>query len=319
MRVLITGATGLVGQAIVKELHALGIDVNYLTTRKNKIVPHENYKGFYWNPSLQQIDKECFTGVDSIINLAGATISKKWTAAYKKEVLLSRVQSIQTLKAGLESVNVSKITAFVSASAIGIYPSSYTTLYNEDETAVDQSFLGEVVEAWENEIDTLNTFGFPVTKLRVGLVFSSSGGALPKMATPIKYYMGAAFGTGEQWQSWIQIQDLARMFVFCISKRLQGTYNGVAPNPVTNTKLTSELAKVLKRPLLLPNVPKFAMQWILGEMAYLLFASQRVSSKRIEEEGFEFKYPNVCKALESIYVKDDGRQSDFTGYSKKYA
>ncbi len=319
MRVLITGATGLVGEAIVAKMHGLGVAVNYLTTRKSKIVHNEDYRGFYWNPSLREIDMDCFDGVDRIINLAGATISKKWTATYKKEVLLSRLQSIQTLKAGLDRVDSSKISALVSASAIGIYPSSYSTLYTEEETAVDQSFLGEVVEAWENEIDTLDTFGFPVAKLRIGLVLSSSGGALPKMATPIKYYMGAAFGTGEQWQSWVQIQDLARMFVFCVTNKLEGTYNAVAPNPVTNSKLTSELAKVLKRPLLLPNVPKFAMQWIVGEMAYLLFASQRVSSKRIEEEGFEFRYPNICKALESLYVKDEKTQSDFTDFTKKYA
>jgi len=314
MRVLITGATGLVGTAIVNEMHALGYDVNYLTTRKAKITNKKEYQGFYWNPTKGEIDLDCFKGVNGIINLAGATISKKWTSSYKKELVLSRTQSLQTLKQGLLQSGIATIKSFVSASAIGIYPSSYTSLYTEGTTEVDTSFLGNVVKAWEKEIDTFDMFDFPVAKIRIGLVLSDKGGALPKMVMPIKNLFGAAFGSGEQWQSWIHIKDLSRMFVFCLNNGLEGTYNGVAPNPITNTKLTAELAKILKRPLLLPNVPKFAMHLLLGEMAYLLFASQRVSSKAIEEEGFEFNYLNICRALESFYERDKGEQR----YRKEY-
>lgn len=315
---MISGATGLVGMAIVKELHALGHDVNYVTTSKAKIQNRKEYQGFYWNPSEGEIDLDCFKDVSGIINLAGATISKKWTASHKKEVLLSRIQSLQTLKEGLSQSGVTTVDSFVSASAIGIYPSSYATFYTEETNAVDDSFLGEVVEAWEKEIDTFHSFDFPVVKIRIGLVLSDQGGALPKMVLPIKNFVGAAFGNGEQWQSWIHVDDLARMFVFCLEEGLEGTYNGVAPNPVTNAKLTMELAKVLKRPLLLPNVPKFTMRLILGEMAYLLFASQRVSCKAIEEKGFEFSYLNICMALESFYRKDKDEQRDLGEYRKEY-
>ncbi len=122
--------------------------------------------------------------------------------------------------------------------------------------------------------------------MRIGLVMSAKdGGALPEIAKPIKYYVGAAFGSGEQWQSWIHITDLARMFIFIAENNLKGVFNGVSPNPVTNNRLVKEIAKILEKPLFLPNIPKFVMQTILGEMSYILFASQRVSSKKIEKEG----------------------------------
>ena len=301
MKVLITGATGLVGQVIVKELKKYDVPVHYLTTTREKIVSEENYQGFYWNPTTGELDEKALDGVTAIINLAGATISKKWTSSYKNEILNSRLYSLKTLREGLEKTKNRTVEAFVSASAIGIYPNSLTTFYEENETAVDDSFLGEVVEAWEKEIDTFKTFDFKVSKIRIGLVLSDQGGALPKMAQPINNYVGAAFGSGQQWQSWIHIDDLARMFLFVLEKGLEGTYNGVAPNPVTNAKLTKELAKVLKKPLVLPNVPKVMMELLLGEMAYLLFTSQRVSSKRIEKKGFVFNYKNICRALESFY------------------
>lgn len=319
MKVLITGATGLVGRAIVKDLHAKGIQVNYLTTSKSKIASHEDYQGFYWNPSSAEIDTNCFKDVSAIINLAGATISNRWTKAYKAEVLNSRIDSLKILKKGIQEAGNTQIESFVSASAIGIYPNSLSTFYTEESEGVDDSFLGEVVNAWENEIDTFQSFDFEIAKIRIGLVLSKEGGALPKMATPIKNYVGAAFGSGEQWQSWIHIDDLARLFVFVVSNKLSGTYNGVAPNPVTNTKMTTELAKVLERPLWLPNIPEFPMKLILGEMAYLLFASQRVSSKRIEKKGFHFNYLNICKALEAIYHKDSDKRTTVSNYNKEFA
>lgn len=301
MKVLIAGATGLVGNELVNLCREQGIAMHYLTTRKNKIVSDTNYNGFYWNPDENEIDLKCFEGVTAVINLAGASISKRWTSSYKEEVLSSRVNSLRALYGALEKVDTSNITSFVSASAIGIYPNSLNAYYTEDEKKVDNSFLGDVVKAWETEIDAFKKFNFKVSKVRIGLVMSSKGGALPEMVRPVQYYAGAAFGDGQQWQSWIHITDLARMFLFVIENNLQGSYNGVGPNPVTNTKLVKEIAKVLHKPLFLPNIPKFVMKTILGEMSYLLFASQRVSSKKIEEEGFAFEYTNVCSALEGIY------------------
>ncbi len=304
MKVLIAGATGLVGSELVNLCHEKGISVNYLTTRKNKIVSNTNYNGFYWSPDENEIDLKCFEGVTTIINLAGASISKRWTSSYKEKVLSSRVNSLRTLYTALEKMDSSAIVSFVSASAIGIYPNSLSAYYTEDEKNIDKSFLGDVVKAWETKIDAFEKFNFNVTKIRIGLVLSSKGGALPEMERPVQYYVGAAFGDGQQWQSWIHITDLARMFLFVIENSLEGSYNGVGPNPVTNTKLVKEIAKVLHKPLFLPNIPKFVMRTILGEMSYLLFASQRVSSKKIEEEGFVFEYMNVCSALEGIYDRN---------------
>jgi uncharacterized protein (TIGR01777 family) len=318
MKVLITGATGLVGSALVEMCHERGYLVNYLTTRKEKITKEANYHGFYWNPKKQNIDLKCFDGVDWIINLAGASISKRWTPQYKKAILASRVDSLRTLKYGLQQVE-HKVSSFISASAIGIYPNSLERLYEEDEPEVDKSFLGEVVSLWEREADTLKGMGFPVAKVRIGLVMSKKGGALPEMAKPIKYYVGAAFGHGEQWQSWIHIKDLARIFLFIAENSLEGAYNGVGPNPVTNNKLVKEIARVLERPLVLPNIPKFVMKLILGNMSYILFASQRVSSKKIEEEGFLFDYVNICAALRAIYEIPKSSQSAKSNFQKEYS
>ncbi len=318
MKVLITGATGLVGSEITALCHSKNIAVNYLTTRRDKIVGDEKYQGFYWNPDTQEIDMNCFKGVSAIINLAGASISKRWTPEYKKKVLSSRINTLRTLHKGLKQIDASQIRAFVSASAIGIYPNSLTDYYEETDPRVDNSFLGKVVQKWEQEADTLNGFGFPISKIRIGLVMSNKGGALPEMAKPIKYYSGAAFGSGNQWQSWIHIKDLARIFLFALENGLSGVYNGVGPNPVTNNKLIKEIAKVLDKPLFLPNIPKFVMQTILGEMSYILFASQRVSSKKIEQEGFVFDHQNICKTLENIYLTPKASDTDDVVFRKEY-
>ncbi|WP_149275153.1 TIGR01777 family oxidoreductase [Pareuzebyella sediminis] len=318
MKILITGATGLVGSEIVTHCMNQNIPVNYLTTSKDKMVSKPGYQGFYWNPKTEEIDTNCFEGVTAIINLAGASISKRWTSSYKKTIRSSRVNTLKTLKKGLLKENAKSITSFVSASAIGIYPDSLSNYYSEEEQAVDDSFLGKVVEEWEAEVDAFKAFDFSVAKIRIGLVVSTEGGALPEMAKPIKNYVGAAFGSGEQWQSWIHIADLARIFLFTLDHRLNGVYNGVAPNPVTNNKLVKEIANVLEKPLLLPNIPKFVMKTILGEMAYILFVSQRVSSKKIEEEGFVFTHPNICVALQDLYSKNEGRASSQTSSSNEY-
>ncbi len=314
MRYLITGATGLVGKQIVKLCQEQGIAVNYLTTSHNKIVSEKNYHGFFWNPGHDEIDTNCFEGVSAIINLAGAPISKRWTKENKRLVLSSRINSVRTLYNALEKGNFQEIKSFISASAIGIYPSSLEKYYEEDENQVDNSFLGEVVAQWEAETYKFNNLDLPGAKIRVGLVLASDGGALPQMAKPVKMFAGAAFGSGEQWQSWIHLTDLARIFLFAAENKLAGTYNGVAPNPVSQNKLIKEIAQVLKKPLFLPNIPEFFIKTVLGEMSYLVLASQRVSSKKIEEDGFVFEHQNISGALQSIYRQNVSKkpgQSDF--------
>lgn len=299
MTVLITGATGLIGQKIVKLCHAEGISVHYLTTSKSKLTTEDNYKGFYWNPNKNEIDHKCFEGVSSIINLVGATISKRWTEDYKKIILESRTKTAELLQDTIKKHNY-KIDYVVSASAIGIYPSSFVNFYDEENTEISETFLGEVVAAWENAVDNFKSLGCKVAKVRIGLVLAENDGALPKMAKPIKYGVGSPFGSGKQWQSWIHVEDLARLFIYALQYQLIGLYNGVAPNPVTNNDLTKVIANVLNRPLILPNIPKFAMNLALGEMHILLFESQRVSSQKIENKGFYFKYANLRPALEDL-------------------
>lgn len=301
MKVLITGATGLVGSELVSQCHERGYAVNYLTTSRNKIVLEPNYQGYFWNPDTGEINSNCLEGVSVIINLAGSSISNRWTKTNKETILNSRIYSLEVLKSLLQKTKGHTVTSIISASAIGIYPDSLSKYYTEEEDEVDDSFLGEVVEKWENKVNEFASLGLTVSKVRIGLVMSKDGGALPEMAKPINRYVGAPFGSGEQWQSWIHISDLAGIFLHIASFGLQGIFNGVAPNPVTNNKLVKEIAKALRKPLFLPNIPKFMMYAILGDMAYILFASQRVSSKRIEDEGYIFQHSNICQALEAIY------------------
>ncbi|MDG1728537.1 MAG: TIGR01777 family oxidoreductase [Algibacter sp.] len=299
MRVLITGATGLIGQEIVKLCHEKDIKVNYLTTSKSKIVQDENYKGFYWNPKAKEIDTNCFTAVDAIIHLAGATVSKRWTSSYKKEIVSSRTETTALLVETLKGIN-HQVKQVISASAIGIYPDSLTNYYDQTHNEISSSFLGQVVSVWEQAVDEFSKLDITVSKIRIGLVLSDKGGALKEIVKPIKYGLGSAFGTGKQWQSWIHIHDLANLFLYVLEKEITGVYNGVAPNPVSNTELTKTAANILKKPLFMPNIPKFFMKLVLGEMHSLLFESQRVSSKNIENKGFNFEYNYLEPALENL-------------------
>jgi len=299
MRVLITGATGLIGKEIVKLCHKKNISVNYLTTSKSKISNNSNYQGFYWNPKIKEIDLQCFKEVDVIIHLAGATVSKRWTSDYKKEILSSRLETTQLLVDVLKN-HKNQVKQVISASAIGIYPDSLSNYYEETDSEGDATFLSEVVKKWEAAVDAFSALNIRVTKIRIGLVLSNKGGALPVLAKPIKLGFGAAFGSGRSWQSWIHIKDLAGLFLYVMTHNLEGAFNAVAPNPVTNQDLTKLCAKVLNKPLWLPNIPKFFMKLVLGDMHTLLFLSQRVSSKKIEEAGFNFKFHHLQPALEAL-------------------
>ena len=299
MKVLITGATGLVGKAIVSQCKKHDISVHYLTTSKEKIENTEHYKGFYWNPAKQKIDATCFNGVDAIINLAGTPISNRWTKRNKQGILNSRLQSLQLLKSTIKKEGIT-IKQLISASAVGIYPDSITNYYEENFPTTSLGFLGEVAKSWEKAADEFSELGVLVTKIRIGLVLDSEEGALPQMVKPIKLGLGAAFGDGLQWQSWIHKKDLARIFIHVLKNELEGVFNGVASNPVTNQDLTKVIAKTLNKSLWLPNIPKTVMKLILGEMHVLLFESQRVCSQKIVDTGFDFNFSNIQPALEDI-------------------
>ncbi|MEX0996687.1 MAG: TIGR01777 family oxidoreductase [Flavobacteriaceae bacterium] len=299
MRVLITGATGLIGKELVKQCLKQQIEVHYLTTSKSKIDDKENYKGFYWNPRQGEIDTSSIQGVDAIIHLAGATISKRWTKSYKTEILESRVLTGNILFNTLQK-NEHKIKHFISSSGVNVYPSDFDKLYSEEFEGVDDSFLGNVVVSWEEVAEKFNHLNLKVSKIRTGMVLDAEDGALPQIIKPIKFGVGAALGSGKQWQSWIHIQDIARLYAHVLTSKLEGTFNAVAPEPVTNSEMTKVLAKHLKKPLFLPNVPEFALKLALGEMAILLTSSQKVSSQKIENTGFEFDFPSLQMAVQDL-------------------
>lgn len=302
MKVLITGATGLVGEEITKLLLKNGVKVNYLTTSKSKIQHQPNYQGFYWNPTEGIIDESCLIGVTAIINLAGASIAERWTLSYKEEIVESRTNAIHLLYNVLKN-NPNQVAYFVSASAIGVYPDDLHKEYTEDFVHFNDRFLTNVVVKWEEAASSIERLDIPVGKIRVGLVLSDKGGALPKMVKPMKMGMGAAFGSGKQWQSWIHVADLASLFFFAVQHQLSGVFNGVAPNPVTNAVMTKQISQTLDIPLFLPNIPKFVLKLILGEMHTVLFESQKVSSKKIEAAGFEFQFRTLEAALKNLLQK----------------
>jgi uncharacterized protein len=299
MRVLITGATGLIGKAITNLCLEENIEVNYLTTSLTKIENKPHYKGFYWNPIEGDIDINCLLEVDAIIHLAGATIAKRWTPSYKTEIIESRVLSGNLLFNTLQK-NEHKVKHFITASGVDIYPDSLDKIYDESENETNDTFLGNVVVRWEEVADKFSMADIKVTKLRTGMVLDSTEGALPQIAKPIKLGFGAALGSGNQWQSWIHIDDIAALYMFIIKNKLEGTYNAVSPNPVTNEELTKAIAKQLKKPLWLPNVPAFVLKLILGEMSLLLFGSKKASSNKIQQAGFQFKYPDLEAALKDL-------------------
>ena len=299
MKVLITGATGLVGSAIVQEFHKKNITVHYLTTSREKLKQEARYNGFYWNPNQGEIDATCLEGVDTIINLTGASIAKRWTKKRRNLILKSRVQPLHLLKKTLSNQK-HQVKHFISASAIGIYPSSFTKYYDETYPDTSSTFLGRVVRAWEREAEVISELGIAVTKIRIGLVLSNKGGTLPALVRPIKYWVGAPLGKGQQWQSWIHIKDLARLFVFVTMNRLEGTYNAVSANPVTQIEFIKSIAKILNKPLIMPSIPKWIVAWLLGRMHILLIESQRVSAKKIEETGFRLKYYHLKSALVNL-------------------
>lgn len=299
MRVLITGATGLVGTHLTGLLNKNNISVNYLTTSKSKIEKLPNYKGFYWNPTEGELDENSLQDVDAIIHLAGASIAKRWTDSYKKEIIESRTTSADLLYKTLKNSEY-KIPLFISASGINIYPSSLQKLYTEDEKAVDDSFLGKVVEVWEAAANQFENLDMKVSKVRTGMVLDSEEGALPKMKAPVSLNAGAAFGSGKQWQSWIHIEDLAGIYYHIFEQKLSGIYNAVAPNPVTNEELMGCIAKHVDKKIWLPNIPAVALKVAMGEMATVVLSSQLVSSDKIQKEGYHFKYKNLSKALEDL-------------------
>lgn len=299
MHILIAGATGLIGKELVALCHEEGIKVHYLTTSKSKIQDFNNYKGFYWNPKEGVIDVKAFEDVTAIINLAGMNVSNRWTPSNRKEIYNSRIDSTNLIFQTLRD-HSNQITHYVSASAVGIYPPSYTEMYTEENLEVDHSFLGKVVKDWEAAANRFTELGIRVATIRTGVVLDREEGAFPKLVKPIKMGIGSPLGNGKQWMSWIHIKDIASIYMHCVKEGVQGVINAVAPSPVTNSYMTKRIAEHLNKQLWAPKVPRFILRIVLGRMATLAIDGQLVYSDRLKKQGFEFAYVNVDAAIKDL-------------------
>ncbi len=299
MKVLITGATGLIGRELIRALIKEDISIHFLSRNKNKLEQYSACKGFYWSPERKEISRDAFIGVSAIIHLAGATVANRWTTTYKKEILESRTKSSKLLHDTLQEIDHS-VSHFISASGISIYPSSETTLYDEENEEVDDSFLARVVFEWEASVSPIKNLGIDVTFIRTGVVLAENGGILTKMLKTIKLGVGAPLGSGRQWLSWIHLQDIVAIYVFVLQNELEGIYNAAAPSPVTNKKLTKQIATAIGAPLWLPNVPGFILKLMLGEMSQLALEGHLVSSKKLEQQGYIFRYTSIDSALQNL-------------------
>ena len=299
MKVLITGATGLIGSQIVKDCIKSNISVNFLTTSKKKITKSEMVNGFYWNPKNKIIDLDCFKGVDSIIALSGSSISKLWTKSNKRKIINSRVETLEFLKESIKEKNI-PIKRLVSASGVSLYPDSLEKEFSENETNSDDSFLAEVINRWENAAKSFKTIGLDVAIIRIGLVLSLESGVLKETIKPMNFGFGVIFGSGNQYQSWIHIEDISKLFIFVLEKKLKGIYNGVSPNFIKNSEFTKIISSVHSIAMFNIKIPRIFFSIIFGEMHVLLFKSHKISSRKIQDEGFSFKFDNLKDAVENL-------------------
>lgn len=298
-KLLITGATGMVGNRLIELLREKNYDLHVLSTRKNAKM--EGVQFFYWNPNRFEMDESALDGVEGIIHLAGATVSKRWTTSYKQEIFDSRTRTGETLFKALAKIGNHSVKKLVSASAVGYYSSHPNKLYSEnDEPGSD--FLSQVCQHWEAAADKFSQLGIAVAKLRIGIVLGRTGGVLQQLETPTKFGLGAPLGNGRQWMSWIHVDDLCRMFIYAIeTENFVGAFNAGAPNAVTNKEFCRTLALVMKKPFFAPPIPAFALKLALGEMATIALMSQKVSAEKALRIGFQFKFNDLREALEDFY------------------
>ncbi len=304
--ILITGGTGLVGTQLSKMLIERGFRIIILTRNPQKYTNTPQIQYTAWDVANQTIDLEALSAADFIIHLAGAgVVDKKWNSKYKKEILDSRTQSSKLIIEHLKGIN-HKVKAIVSSSAIGWYGPDKEKNYRFKETdPSDNSFLGVTCKLWEESIKPASSLGIRVCILRTGIVLSTKGGALKEFLKPIQFGIASILGNGKQIISWIHIEDLCRMFIHAIeNEKLSGSYNAVAPMPVTNKNFSITLARILKGNFFIPMyVPSFILKLMMGESSIEVLKSTDVSCDKIKETGFVFYYPTLEAALKNLLPK----------------
>ena len=291
-KVLITGGTGLVGSHLIPMLQSAGHEVVVLSRSKD---PSKPFPIFEWDYEKEYIENGAFEGVDTVIHLAGAGVAeKKWTAERKDEIYNSRTKTSFLLYQTLKEVP-NEVKTFISASAIGYYGLDTGSINLKESAPVGHDFLARVVDAWETSTSKITELDIRLVQLRIGVVLSLKGGALVELLKPP---VAAPLGKGNQYMSWIHIEDLCRMFMFAMeTESLKGAYNAVGPRPATNKELTREAASTLGKTFVPVPVPGLILKLILGEMARMVIGGNRVSCERLLEAGFEFKHPKLSAAI----------------------
>jgi len=301
--VLITGGTGMVGQSLTDLLLENGYEVIILT-RSPKKSSRLHVSFAKWDIDQNYIDPKALEVANIIVHLAGESVAtRRWTAKRKQEILDSRVKSGFLLTNVLKTMK-HQVHTFIGASAIGWYgPDTDLSLkegFVESDT-VDHSYLGDTCKAWEDSVVSIAALGIRKVTLRIGIVLNKRGGALLEFMKPARLAVAAVLGDGKQMVSWIHHQDLSAMILFSMThKNVEGIFNAVAPVPVNNETLTLQIASKYHSWHLKVFVPAWALKILLGEMSIEVLKSANVSSKKIQEQGFEFKYPTVASALDQL-------------------
>jgi uncharacterized protein (TIGR01777 family) len=296
--ILITGATGMIGKKLINALQQSGHIVSILS-RKQKNLP--GVKVFLWDIYNQQIDPACMNGTDTIIHLAGENIgAHKWTKKRKQQIIDSRVLSTQLIYKTIKETRAD-IRSFISASAVGYYGDCGDEILTEESPA-GFGFLSHCCKEWEGAVDKGKQLGLRIVKIRTGVALAKGEGALASMAKPIRWFAGAALGSGQQWVPWIHIDDLVSIYIRAVEDPLfSDMYNACAPFPVTNAALTRAIAKELHRPVWPFNVSEKILKLILGEMSEIIFISTNTSAQKLLNQDFKFKYTRLEHALTDIY------------------
>ena len=311
--ILITGGTGMVGQSLTNVLLAKGYQVIVLT-RQKKQSSRAHFSFAQWDLNKSWIDPAAIAAADYIIHLAGEGVAdKRWTAARKKAILDSRVNSSALLVKALKE-NPNKVKAIVAASAIGWYgPDNEKSIQSGfvETDPVDSSFLGDTCQQWEESMHPVKALGIRLVTIRIGIVFNKMGGALAEFIKPAKLGAAAILGDGQQMVSWIHQQDLNRLMLFALeSEEVAGVYNAVAPDPVNNAILTKAIARRFHTWAIPFNVPSFILKIMLGEMSVEVLKSAKVSASKIVAAGFSFDYASMDEALDDLLISNWSSRSN---------